>query len=664
MPPRLQILPTQWQRPLSRPLSAISSLSLLFPQIQQQSRNAHILASLSDTPGAYNKRIRRGRGPASGKGKTSGRGHKGQKQHGKVPARFNGGQTPEIIVHGERGFNNVFSLDLAPVNLDRIQEWIDQGRIDPARPITIRELAQSRCIHQTKEGVKLLGRGAESTLKQPIHIVVSRASATAIAAVEAAGGSVTTRFYTKSAIARIMRREMHPFVSTAWTKESGSEGLNNAEGAENLTESAIMKEMGFQYRLPDPTKRKDIEYYRDPAHRGYLSHLLKPMEGPSLFFRSPVERKTAAGVKKEKVLPENRLWLTGNLNYHVGREDPNGPHHALVGVASSRSRDVAKEFLESFDVPECTLTFHDYSELVRSDLIDVVFIATPHSHHFQNALLALEAGNHVVCQKSLTVNAAQAKKLFETAKREQLFLMEGWWLWWPQASRQTCRLLRDGEIGQVNRIVANFGIRNNYCMFGSASDRLTSKELAGGALLELGSLALHWILRALPGGACRPTQVTSTMKKCPESGVDETTTIDMGFSIGGRDIRTKAIASLSTPASPDGQLAHVIIEGSNGKIEIRGWEAIPTELYLFKNSYSLSKPYDVTFHEEEPLFVPEADEVARCIREGLLESPEMPWAESLLVMEIMDFVRKQNDLQYPPEIEASEPSVMLPSRLL
>jgi large subunit ribosomal protein L15 len=108
MPPRLQLLPIQWQRPLSNPFSAVSSLSVLLPQLQQQNRNAHILASLSDTPGAYNKRIRRGRGPASGKGKTSGRGHKGQKQHGKVPARFNGGQTPEIIVHGERGFNNVY----------------------------------------------------------------------------------------------------------------------------------------------------------------------------------------------------------------------------------------------------------------------------------------------------------------------------------------------------------------------------------------------------------------------------------------------------------------------------------------------------------------------------------------------------------------------------
>jgi len=71
-------------------------------------RNASILATLSDNPGAYNKRIRRGRGPSSGKGKTSGRGHKGQKQHGKVPARFQGGQTPQEVVHGERGFENPY----------------------------------------------------------------------------------------------------------------------------------------------------------------------------------------------------------------------------------------------------------------------------------------------------------------------------------------------------------------------------------------------------------------------------------------------------------------------------------------------------------------------------------------------------------------------------
>ena len=166
MPPRL---------PLTRLChscqSFLSSPSLLPPrqpspwlaiipqlQILHQTRSASILSSLSDNPGAYNKKIRRGRGPASGKGKTSGRGHKGQKQHGKVPAGFNGGQTPLEVVHGERGFKNIFSPDIAVVNLDRIQAWIDAGRLDTGRVITVRELSQSRCVHRLKDGVKVLAR--------------------------------------------------------------------------------------------------------------------------------------------------------------------------------------------------------------------------------------------------------------------------------------------------------------------------------------------------------------------------------------------------------------------------------------------------------------------------------------------------------------------------
>lgn len=106
MPPRLQLLrraavsiPTQ---PSYQPVAPF-----LYPFLNQQ-RSASILSSLSDNKGAYNKKIRRGRGPASGKGKTSGRGHKGQGQHGKVPAGFNGGQTPDEVVAGKRGFENVY----------------------------------------------------------------------------------------------------------------------------------------------------------------------------------------------------------------------------------------------------------------------------------------------------------------------------------------------------------------------------------------------------------------------------------------------------------------------------------------------------------------------------------------------------------------------------
>jgi large subunit ribosomal protein L15 len=104
----------------------------------------------------------------------------------------------------------------------------------------------------------------------------------------------------------------------AWSEKSGSEFLAKAlvgsdlaaaaAQAELLSEPQIMARGRFTYRLPDPTHRKDIEYYRDPAHRGYLSHLVQPNEGPSLFFRSPAERKSSAGVKKEKVLAPNRLW--------------------------------------------------------------------------------------------------------------------------------------------------------------------------------------------------------------------------------------------------------------------------------------------------------------------------------------------------------------------
>jgi hypothetical protein len=102
MPPRLPA-----STACIRPAQSTNVLaSFLVPFLQ--TRNASILSSLSDNPGAYSKRIRRGRGPSSGKGKTSGRGHKGQKQHGKVPARFQGGQTPQEIVHGERGFENLY----------------------------------------------------------------------------------------------------------------------------------------------------------------------------------------------------------------------------------------------------------------------------------------------------------------------------------------------------------------------------------------------------------------------------------------------------------------------------------------------------------------------------------------------------------------------------
>ncbi|KAG9248930.1 ribosomal protein L18e/L15P [Calycina marina] len=279
------------------PVSSNPFVSAFLPIFQ--ARSASILSSLSDTPGSYSKRIRRGRGPSSGKGKTSGRGHKGQKAHGKVPAKFQGGQTADSVVHGVRGFVNMFSVDMSPINLDRIQDWIDQGRLDPSLPITVKELAESRCLHGAKDGVKLLARGKEA-LKSPINILVSRASEEAIKAVEAAGGKVTTRYYTKQSIKRLLKGESE----SSFTPQATTPVVNGY--------STFMADSSkpFSYRLPDPTSRKDLEYYRDEAKRGYLSHMVEEGHGPSLFFKTP-----GTGIKRQvkkrgatTAAGENRIW--------------------------------------------------------------------------------------------------------------------------------------------------------------------------------------------------------------------------------------------------------------------------------------------------------------------------------------------------------------------
>jgi large subunit ribosomal protein L15 len=202
-----------------------------------------------------------------------------------------------------------FSVDMSPVNLNKIQYWINAGRLDPTQPITLKELVESNCIHGIKEGVKLLARG-KTELTTPIHVVVSRASASAISAIEALGGTVTTRFYTKPAISRILRGETDPVHSLQSRIQMAPPG---SESADAVAEAVVQERGMYRYRLPDPTSRKDLEYYRDSAHRGYLSHLVEEGHGPSLFFKTPgmgraVQRKKVGAKGKGMAKGENRVW--------------------------------------------------------------------------------------------------------------------------------------------------------------------------------------------------------------------------------------------------------------------------------------------------------------------------------------------------------------------
>lgn len=147
------------------------------------------LNEIRENEGAHKKRMRVGRGPGSGKGKTAGRGVKGQKSRSGVAiGGFEGGQMPLYMRMPKRGFNNPNALKLAEVNLWRLQDAVDAGKLDAKNEINGEALVGAGVIRRAKDGVRLLGTGE---LKAKLNLVVWSASAGAVKAIEAAGGSVT-----------------------------------------------------------------------------------------------------------------------------------------------------------------------------------------------------------------------------------------------------------------------------------------------------------------------------------------------------------------------------------------------------------------------------------------------------------------------------------------
>src|SRR5271170_6686669 len=148
------------------------------------------LNELAPSPGSTKGRMRVGRGPGSGKGKTSGRGVKGQKSRTGVAINgFEGGQMPLYMRMPKRGFNNPFAKKLAEVNFWRLEQAIAAGKLDPKKPIDAEVLIAAGVIRRKLDGVRLLGKGE---LKSKLNLTVYSASAAAAAAVEAAGGKLTT----------------------------------------------------------------------------------------------------------------------------------------------------------------------------------------------------------------------------------------------------------------------------------------------------------------------------------------------------------------------------------------------------------------------------------------------------------------------------------------
>jgi len=332
----------------------------------------------------------------------------------------------------------------------------------------------------------------------------------------------------------------------------------------------------------------------------------------------------------------------------------------IVAVASSTSKQKAEDFVTKITEGKgdpSIRAYGSYDDLVKDKDVHIIYVASPHSHHYQHVLLCLRAGKNVLCEKSFVVNSKQCEHLIKEARERKLFLMEAVWTRCFPIVLEIQKLIhQDKVLGRIHRVISDLSIHFPY----DPNHRLINPDLAGGALLDLGIYALTWQMIALhqhPDNKRKPPHVAAGMLKHKKSGVDEHTTIVLDFP----EMHAQGIAMSSMTQNSNQWDAHCHIQGDKGELVV-GWGPFRPEWYELK-IWQLNElgrptgPPEVTRVSRE---IPgkgmfwEADECARCLRDGKLESDIVPLADTQLTTDIMDEVRRIGDFKYPDALEAVE----------
>ncbi len=294
-------------------------------------------------------------------------------------------------------------------------------------------------------------------------------------------------------------------------------------------------------------------------------------------------------------------------------------------ICASRNEDKAKSFSEKYGA----VKYHSgYLDLVKDSDVDIVYIATPMSCHYDDIRLCLENGKNVMCEKAVTINALQWKELMALASDKDLFLMEAMWMKFLPAFLKAKEWVTSGKIGDVKAIKADFCCLNKY----DESDRLYKKSLGGGALLDLGVYVITFACEFL---GYSYDEIISGMK-FGQSGVDFDDAIILKYKNG-------AFADLS--ASFDMQLDNqAFIIGSKGRITFGPWFLCSQNVKLYDDMTNLIEDFDGKFDCNG--FEYEILEAMSCVGNGMKESKINPQSATLNVMQIMDEIRRQNGLVY------------------
>lgn len=292
---------------------------------------------------------------------------------------------------------------------------------------------------------------------------------------------------------------------------------------------------------------------------------------------------------------------------------------------SSRSMQNAREFADRWGFARA---YGSYEEMLDDEQVQLVYIATPHSHHLEHARMSLLRGKPVLCEKAFTANARQAEELLNLAREKNLFITEAIWTRYMPLSRTINELLESGVVGRPMTLSANLGypIGNR--------ERLMQPALAGGALLDLGVYTLNFASMVFG------TQIEKIVSTCvkTDTGVDAQNSITLTFDNGRMAVLHSTMLSMTDRQGIiSGDKGHLIVENINNPQRV----TVVTEDYKTVAVYDC--PPQITGYEYQVYASVEA------LKNGWLESPYMPHAETLRIMRLMDGLRREWGIRYPFE---------------
>lgn len=296
---------------------------------------------------------------------------------------------------------------------------------------------------------------------------------------------------------------------------------------------------------------------------------------------------------------------------------------AVAYAIGARALERAEAFRAQYQMEKA---YGSYEELLADPEVNLVYIATPHSHHYSCMKKCLEAGKNVLCEKPFTVTAQEAEEIFEVAREKGLFVTEALWTRYMPSRKMIDDILESGVIGQATSLTANLGYEL------SQVKRIWDPKLAGGALLDVGVYLIHFA-RMIFGA--NMTGISSKAQ-FSESGVDWADSITMEFD-GDKQAATHCNVKAALNRSG-------AVFGTRGYLEIVNINN-PEKIMVFDSQYRQTAAYEVpaqiTGYEYE------VEACAKAIGEGRLECAEMPHEETLEVLRIMDGLRKEWGYEIP-----------------